>query len=377
MEQAIFSQLLDTFQTQVGVNLQALSVMAGQPTAPLVVLVHGIGGNDLHWSDPIHVDINETWLFDINAKPAYKHESFLTSPPYQGNAVSSWIQVLSANGLSWVNFKQAQSQGALQVAVDELKTILSGLEQVVYAAFTAVGESGPPLVLLCHSRGGLVTRLALKQLGSAGVSHLSKVITLHTPHHGSYMPKLSNDYNNLVNSKIKFNNVLSSDLPGPIRTLVNDLIGQRIVDLETLLATFLKGTFGTQPSGVGFDEMIPGSQTLQDLTQDEQPWPGVQYYSFGGGQPKFVAVYVGIVDQVLHLLDVVGGFLFDELLEQPEIQKLYGGLAELEKGDSAVSLVSSHWPDTFQDTHQDFPINHMQALIHQPLQSAVLQIIKS
>jgi triacylglycerol esterase/lipase EstA (alpha/beta hydrolase family) len=284
---------------------------------------------------------------------------------------------LSANGLSWVNFRQAQSQGVLQIAVDELKTILSGLEQVVYAAFATVGESGPPLVLLCHSRGGLVTRLALKQLGSAGIPHLSKVITLHTPHHGSYMPKLCNDYNNLVNGKIKFNNVISSDLPEPIRTLVNDLIGHRIVDLENMMATFLKGTFGTEPSGVGFDELIPNSQTLQDLTQDEQPWPGVQYYSFGGSQPKFVAVYVGIAGQVLHLLDVMGGFLLDRLLEQPEIQQLYGGLAELEKGDSAVSLVSSHWPANFQATHQDFPINHMQALIHQPLQNEVLQIIKS
>jgi len=375
MEQATFTQLMSDFQTQIGTSLQDFSAMAGQPTAPIVVMVHGIGGNALHWSDPLKVDINQTWLFNVNAQPAYKQGFFLTSPPYQANAVTSWTQFLSANGLSWVNFKQARAQDALQLAVDELKAILDGLEKVVYTGFAAAGEQGPPLVLLCHSRGGLVGRLALKQLGSAGVPHLRKVITLHTPHHGSYMPKLSNDYNALVSGKINFHTL--SNLPGPLGMLVKNIIGQRINDLENMVATFLKGTFGTQPSGEGFDELIPGSQTLQSLAQNEQPLAGVQYFSFGGGQPKFVVVFVGIASQVLHLLDVSGGFLLGELFKQPQIQSLYGGLAELEKGDSAVSLVSSHWPDGFQAAHQDFPINHMQALVHQPLQNAVLQIIKS
>ncbi len=375
MEQAAFTQLMNDFQTQTGINLQNFNAMPGQPTAPIVVMVHGIGGNALHWSDPLKVDINQTWLFDINAQPAYKHASFLTSPPYQANAVTSWTQFLSANGFSWVNFKQARAQDALQLAVDELKAILDGLEKVVYAGFAAAGEPGPSIILLCHSRGGLVARAALKQLGSAGVPHLSKVITLHTPHHGSYMPKLSNDYNALVSGKINFHAL--SNLPGPLGMLVKNVIGQRLDDLENMVATFLKGTFGTQPSGEGFDELIPDSQTLQSLAQDEQPLPGVQYYSFGGAQPKFVVVFVGVVNQVLRVLDVSGGFLLGELFKLPQIQTLYGGLAELEKGDSAVSLVSSHWPDGFQAAHQDFPINHMQALVHQPLQNAVLQIIKS
>ena len=39
-------------------------------------------------------------------------------------------------------------------------------------AAAAGGGDPPPLVLLCHSRGGLVARAALKALGAAGVPHL-------------------------------------------------------------------------------------------------------------------------------------------------------------------------------------------------------------
>jgi hypothetical protein len=205
----------------------------------------------------------------------------------------------------------------------------------------------PQLVLLCHSRGGLVTRAALKGLGSTGVPHLRKVITLSTPHHGSYMPVIANDYNASIQSAIDFS-ALAGRLP----------------------------TFGVLAQGPGFNELVPNSATLTALAQNEQPLPGVQYWGFGGSNPVFTSFYLAGLGQSFYLMSAVGSFLIEQIGRIPGIAQAYGGLAEMSKGDSAVGLASSRWPDAFRATHQDVEVNHMQALIDPTLQSAVLEVIR-
>ncbi len=382
MEQAAFEQLLNSFQTQVQTThpLQEFTVTAGQPDKPIVIVVHGIGGNARHWSDPAGVSVNETWLFNTEANPPHQNGQFLIySPTYQPNQIRSWTQLLTQNNLSVVNFSQSNSQDRLELAVDELKAILDGLEKIVYAAFTSAGETNPPpLIILGHSRGGLVTRAALKQLqAEASVPvQLKKVITLCTPHQGSYMPKLSNDYNYIINNKIDFSQ-LGRVLPAPLVALMHSSIDKLLNDVAGKVSDALKHSFGAMPTGVGFDELIPGSPMLTDLAQNEQALAGVQYYGFGGNKPVITSLFMSIAGQVVHLMGVAGGFLMGELGKIPEVHSNYGGLAELSQGDSSVALSSSVWPAQFSAPQQNFPINHMQALIYQPLQDAVISIIRS
>ncbi len=62
MEQTAFEGLLNGFQQRVSAesNLPDLTVSAGRLDAPIVVLVHGIGGNAGHWLNPAALDVNST-----------------------------------------------------------------------------------------------------------------------------------------------------------------------------------------------------------------------------------------------------------------------------------------------------------------------------
>jgi pimeloyl-ACP methyl ester carboxylesterase len=382
MDQTTFQGLLQTFQTQCSAenSIFDLSATAGNFGSPIVVLVHGIGGNFRHWFDPISMNPNDTWLFDINAHPPHSANGIGTSPPYQAGAAKSWTQYLSDNSITYINFSQAKPGDLLQFAVTELVAVLSSLEKLVFAPYeqdvAANGGTVPPLILLCHSRGGLVTRAALKQLGNAGVPHLRKVITLSTPHRGSYMPRLASDYNNFLHSQINLN-IFGNNLPGPIQHFVDNAIEKHLNDLANMVREAMLHSFGSLSQSVGFDELIPGSAMLNNLVVDEQPLPGVQYYGFGGSQPTFVNMYICTMGQAIHLLATASPLLVTIIAKATKLEDTYDGLKELDQGDSAVALARSHWPDQFSAPHQDLKVNHMQALIDRPLQDAVLRIIQS
>jgi|GEM_PF-2237732 len=382
MDHARFEELMRNFQTQCSAenSIFDLTAFAGQPGAPIVVLVHGIGGNFRHWSDPIGMNPNDTWLFDINAHPPKGTNGVGTSPAYSSNAASSWTKILTDNNISYVTFSQAKPGDLIESAVKELVAILSSLEAQVFTPYeqdvAANGGTVPALIIVAHSRGGLVTRHALKQLGSAGLPHLRKVITLCTPHRGSFMPRLSNDYNNFLHNQIDFN-ILGNNLPGPIQGFVDKVLEKNLNQVANTVREAMLHSFGTMATSPGFSELEPGSPMFQGLEAGEQALPGVQYYGFGGFNPTFVNVYLCFLGQAVQLIATASPMLVGMLAKVAGVKSNYGGLAELELGDSAVALTSSVWPDQFNGPNKNFRINHMQALIDRPMQDAALQLIKA
>jgi pimeloyl-ACP methyl ester carboxylesterase len=380
MEQARFESLLRDFQSRCVAEHKTrdLRAVAGKADAPIVVMVHGIGGDARHWSDPTSLDPAATWLFDVKAEPVPGASGIQTSPPYARDAVMNWCRLLGDNKISYINWSLSRPDDLLQYGAAELVGLLRVLEQTVFAPYEQEVKGGkvPPLILLCHSRGGLVARAALKQLGHAGVPHLRKVITLTTPHHGSYMPRLANDYNTNLKTAVDFS-ALAQRLPFFMRGFFEQAIDRYVDTLANYVREAMLHSFGTLAQGPGFVELIPGNATLTSLAQAELPLPGVQYYSFAGSNPVFVKFYLSGLGQAFYLMGAVGSFLVERIAMLPGVSSTYGGLAELIKGDSAVGVTSSRWPDAFKAQHQELPINHMEALISPALQSAVLQLIRS
>ena len=379
MDQPTFEALFTAFRDRCSAdnNLPDLAVSSGRPDAPIVVLIHGIGGNARHWSDPIGLNPADTWLFNLDAEPQGA-SGLASSPPYAPGSVTAWCDFLRNQQISWITWSQSQPGDLLQYAVAEAVAVLTSIERDIFPALeqdAAAGGGGvPPLVLLCHSRGGLVTRAALKQLGGAGVPHLRKVITLCTPHHGSFMPKLADTYNTTLSNQVDFSS-LGHNLPGPIGSLFAHRIDPILSDLANRVREALLHSFGTLAQGPGFDELDPQSATMQALADGEQPLPGVRYYGFGGTKPTFVNFYLSEMGHTVHLLGTASAFLVEQLARIPGVGERFGGLAELDKGDSAVGPESSMWPEAFGAPHQTFPVNHMQALIDPALQQATLEAI--
>ena len=382
MDQATFEGFLQDFQQHCRAEsgLPDLGAVAGRADAPLVVLLHGIGGNAQHWADPIGLNPAETWLFDLSATPPPGVHGIGSSPPYQPGSVTPWCQLLRDSGISYVNWSQARPADPLEYAVPEAVAVLSALEQRVFVPYEqAVATSGgavPPLGLLCHSRGGLVARAALRQLGAAGVPHLRQVTTLCTPHHGSYVPALADDYNRALSTALDFS-ALGGRLPGPLRRLVQGRLDPLLANLANGVREALLHSFGTLAQGPGFDELAPDSAVMRALSEGEEPLPGVRYASFGGSNPTFIHFYLCVAGRAFHLLATASAFLVAQLARLPGVSARYGGLAELDRGDSAVGLASSEWPTAFGATHQVVPVNHMQALIDPALQHAVLDVVRA
>lgn len=382
MDQPTFEGLLEDFRQHCSTesNIPDLTLSAGHADGPVIVLIHGIGGNAQHWTDPTGLNPDDTWLFNLDADPSHDDGGLGSSPPYQPGSVASWTQVLGNEGYTTVTWSQSQPSDLIQYAVQEAVAVLTGLEQRVFGPYdqdvAANGGNVPPLVILCHSRGGLVARTALKQLGSGGVPHLRKVITLCTPHHGSYMPALAAEYNHILGDSMDFSN-LGHSLPGPIHHLVQHKIDPILSNMANRVREALLHSFGTLAQGPGFEELDPQSAMLQGLADGEQPLPGVQYYGFNGSDPTFIHFFLVEAGHAFHLFGTASAILVEQLARIPGVGDRFGGLAELDRGDSAVSPESSRWPDAFGAPHQEFHVNHMQALIDPSLQQAVLDTLRS
>ncbi len=382
MDQATFEGLLADFQQQCSSahNLPDLTALAGHPDAPVIVLIHGIGGNARHWADPVSIDASSTWLFDMNKQPSSGTQGIGSSPPYDEGSVTSWTTFLHDNGCNVITWSLTHPDDLIQPSVQEAADVLTDLEQRVFVPFAQdVATNGgdvPPLIILCHSRGGLVTRGALKQLGAGGVPHLRKVITLCTPHSGSYMPRLANDYNTALSNNLDLSS-LAHNLPGPLRHMIGDHITPIFNELANRVREALLHTFGTLSQGPGFMELDPESDMMRSLVQDEQPLPGVQYYGFAGSRPAFIQFFLCEFGHTVHLLETASPWLVEQIAKIPGIGGNFGGLEELAQGDSAVGLSRSQWPAAFGAPHQVFPVNHMQALVDSPLQNAVLETIRA
>jgi len=346
--------------------------VAGHRDAPVVVLIHGIGGNARHWTDPARLDPPSTWLFNLAAWPEGVR-GIASSPPYAPGSVTPWTRALGDAGLTCITWSQTHPDDILQYATAEAVGLLAALEARVFAPYeadvAAYGGAVPPLVLLCHSRGGLVARAAVKQLGETGVPHLRQVVTLCTPHHGSYMPKLAATYNDTLSNAIDLGTV-GQHLPEPLRAVVARRLDPLLSDLANRVCEALLHSFGTLAQGPGFAELDP-------LADGEGALPGVCYTGFGGSDPTFIHYYLCEAIQTVHLLATASAFLVEQLARPPGVADTFGGLAELSAGDSAVGAASSRWPEAFGAPHQDLPVNHRGALVDPTLRDAVLQVIRS
>jgi len=256
--------------------LPDLAAVAGHRDAPVVVLIHGIGGNARHWTDPARLDPSNTWLFDLDARPE-RVRGIASSPPYAPGSVTPWTRALGDAGLTCITWCQTHPDDLLQYATAEAVGLLAALEAQVFAPYeadvAAYGGAVPPLALLCHSRGGLVARVALKQLGETGVPHLRQVVILCTPHHGSSMPKLATTYNDMLSNVIDLGTV-GQQLPEPLRAVVARHLDPLLSDLANRVCEALLHSFGTLAQGPGLAELDPQSATLAALAGGEGALPG-------------------------------------------------------------------------------------------------------
>jgi hypothetical protein len=357
------------------------------PSLPLVVLLHGLGGTAADMTAPLTsrgaVAFDQTVTY-----PGYRDEGIRLSPPIVPAArfyadpplstVTSWRDALNAAGFATATY--TQNGGTIGVSATQLATFASG------PLSTDSRLSGVRIAFVGHSRGGVIARSFLVSASTnpaltAFLARVTALITLHSPNGGSGIAGAA---------------VAVDTLAARLQALIASA-GLAPLGILAMLRTFT--------GSPNLPELVPGSAVLAGIAAGE-PVPGIAYHTFGGTSTRAVRVWADVYTPdstfpflvplvpfpLFHWgttpvsigspLDVLSFVPTAVLVPTPfvsEMLTVLGALAattpELANGagDVLVRNASAHLP--FSATRTANPLNHAEALWDPTLQSQVIAIL--
>ena len=321
-----------------------MTVYEGNHKKPIVILVHGLGMEQNIWTDPCSARILGGALpitVLLSEKPAHRDKvmSKITAGdrPDPKN-LRTIFHDLRDKGYSVITWSQQRPAGPVDSAVKELTEVMD------YAGKVHKGD----IVLVCHSRGGLIARKFLADSNS----NVSALITICTPHRGSYIAKLASYISPLVRIMTPFisENTNTSTLKKAV-TRVTDFMKSNAVK-----------------------ELLPASDFFQTLSDRKKE--GMRCLTLGGTQPRLFGFYKWTWKTA------EGKRLIcpEEVLSFPcSIEKIMPSLLfpdELKKGlgDGLVTAESSRLD--WADEHRNFPLNHAQMIYDKRVREIIIRFIE-
>ncbi|MHB8881430.1 MAG: lipase family alpha/beta hydrolase [Thermodesulfovibrionales bacterium] len=321
-----------------------MTVHEGDRNKPLVILIHGLGMDQNIWTDPCAARILGgalpiTVLLSERPEQRAPGSSKITGGERPDpKDLRTIFHDLRDRGYPLIAWSQQRPAGPIAAAASELAMVM---EQAVK---THPGD----IILVCHSRGGLIARKFLKE-------HHQKVaalITLCTPHKGSSIARLAAYITPLVKVAAPF---LSDTMKSP--TLKKAVV--RVTD-------FIKSN--------AVRELLPESGFFQTLADKKEE--GMRYLTLGGTNPSLFGLY--------RWKELTAGGTRqnspEEVLSFPGIfEKIIPSALfpdELKKGsgDGLVTAGSSRL--AWSDEHHDFPLNHARMLYDKRVRQTVITFLE-
>ena len=326
------------------------TIVGGDTRRPAVIFIHGLGMDKRIWEAPDESRIlggrfpvslllcREPLESELDTNASKK---FFFGTPMKN--LTTLFHDLKERGCTVIAWSQQRPSSEIEIAVSELKNIITMVRNCC--------ESG--IVLIGHSRGGLVARKYLAR----GDERVRAVITLASPHGGSRMARWVEYAAPLVS-------FLSSLIPDSEKgTLTHTL--KKVFD-------FLKSK--------AVRELLPDSPFFQSL--DDDCVNGVQYLSLGGKDPTLFSVYKKSAERIMdgdksgrHVMRMQRLFSVPDIFEQFIPERFFPDEMKIGKGDGLVSTESSRFPWT--DNHADFPVNHAGILFDEEARALVMETLTS
>lgn len=321
------------------------------PSFPLILLLHGGGGNindmadpalnygpimcDVGWAPPAKID--RGW----HPYPNAGTWGFNTSPPKRGSGLQ---EALAQFGYTVLNYGQAGPNDTIQLPAAELDALVRHVLENYF--------STKRLIFVCHSRGGLLARLFLQRNRNDLdiLNRIAGVVTLHTPHQGSEVPTSLHD------AILSLRNTYP--LAAPALVVVDKMV--------------------MNPCNT---ELAPSSAFLTNLRdQEATPLPvAIPIHTFGGTNPRLLSLFVSNFDAISAVPQwhmppfhwITSQSLVVNLLDGTPIANLCP--EERAGGDVLVADARSHLP--FEAGHHTEQQNHATALCDPALQADLRTVL--
>jgi pimeloyl-ACP methyl ester carboxylesterase len=328
---------------------------------PWVICIHGLGMSEKSWTDPCAealIDGKLSFDFiltDLDHPPsAKKGQAFLCprfflSPPLRlaTHPPDSFWNSLGKEGWGLVAWSQKKPAGALLSALEELRAILEML------------PAQEPVVLLAHSRGGLIARKYLQER-SSGWQKIKAVIFLGTPHQGSQIAgwarslesgRLASFLGKILFSVLKF-------LPFPFPAGFPSLSFRS-------LQSYLRNP--------AMAELRPNSPLIRQMRGMEsvERENQIPYFNFIGRRTTYIRIYRQVrfgSQPMVPLFSLWDGLekILPRSLLPPELRQ--------GRGDGQVSVESALLP--WASRNLTLPLNHGQLLVDSSVQNQVREILR-
>ena len=358
------------FGTNMTTNVDVEVPAGASPGAPLVILLHGTSGTE---NDMAHPDVHPGMNYERVAEGTIRNRGWHEYPNVgfwsigldpTDPAVQGWAPFLVSRNFPVLNYAQIDNRERLPRTVAELLGVLMAIEdQRTGAANVPALEpvKNRQIVLIGHSRGGVLARQALVALSAMGAPVLSRIttcITLHAPNLGS----------TLANTAIAVNGAISA-WRSSLASIPGIPVGAAFAALDAVLALVQN-----EVNAPAYNDYAVGSPTLLALAAAE-PVPGIQYFTFGGTRPVIVNLrgWAFTPDSALPQLNLPPFFwrtAYTTLFPLPPalpFPELMPGI-----GDVLTAAPLTRLPFSM---HRENVLNHAQALWDPALQLEVANIL--
>jgi pimeloyl-ACP methyl ester carboxylesterase len=370
---------------------------AAHARKPVVILLHGLGGDDDDWRVPFQ---DRNWPYDHERDPQEVDLGIHGKPPVarlpgietklflsprlasnrrgaDGSDDRSWWHALTQAGFPLFTYAQVPdlmvplSRGP----VAQFKQFMETLQRDVLRAPEYMART---VVIVGHSRGGLIARAYLgdrevkadRARGAAArFPHVTGLVTLSSPHQGSHMA--------LLDDKII---AFLSKVQDVVPKLPNDVGNEVIEGLKAKVDAYV---------GAHGDEIEPDSPLFRALEAQEPIRAGVRCISVGGTSPRLLRVYLWTFtgDSMVPKRGSGGKLQFHwraKPLEAKAVSPVPDGLPlkllgiDLDevlpgRGDGLTADRRCRFPTSFgRSEHLSFPVSHAEELWDPKLQAAVI-----
>lgn len=340
--------------------------------APLIVLLHGNGGDVNDMSDPaVHPGFNYERIVEGTVRDrgwhAYPNVGYWSIGFDALTAVEGWAPWLRRQGYPVLYYSQVDPTGLLPRPAAELRAILEAIEATGTGAVGGLDAvKDRRIVLVGHSRGGLLARQVLVDLADAAspvLDRISTLITLHSPHQGS---TLANVAIALAPEIARLRLLLSNASPVTV--------AQATVVLRDIVAMI-----DAQVSAPSYQDLALGSPRLAAIAAKE-PVPGIDYFTFGGTRSTLLnvrgwAFLPGSAIMQWHMPPFRWTTAYQTIVPLPPPHMFFPLVPEIQPGLGDVLTAAARTRLPFS-THLDNHLNHSEALWDDLLKIQVRTILR-